>query len=364
MVTYNCPRCDYKTHIKTQLKRHLMRKAPCRIIKADVDRQWYIDHYLYGNKWGNILKMTPDILKMTPDILKMTPNILKMTPKIANIPKMTPEIANIPKMTPDESLKINSRFENIQKTTSDDSQSAPKIENALKANIEYTNLEESNQITDIQNITFRKIDGVYIKQYVCEYCDTELSKNSHLHRHYSTCKIKKKLAEVEKIKTQLKNEIDRLIKENSTLHERLSEAISKVGNNNNNIVLLNFGNERLDHLDLGKIKHLIEEKGPFGALPHIFSEIYLNDKVPENMTIRYPNRKYPKLEYHKDGKWITGDKKLIINKTTMKTFEVCGNAKSDKLELVKEDYINEVVATRKRIYNDMENQLLTFKINS
>ena len=29
-----------------------------------------------------------------------------------------------------------------------------------------------------------------------------------------------------------------------------------------------------------------------------------------------------------------------------------------------EVYINEVPSTRKRIYNDMENQLLTFKVNS
>ena len=82
------------------------------------------------------------------------------------------------------------------------------------------------------------------------------------------------------------------------------------------------------------------------------------------MTIRYPNRKYPKLEYHKDGKWITEDKSLIIDQTTMRTFEVCKKAKSEKLEQVKEDYINEVPSTRKRIYNDMENQLLTFKVNS
>ena len=170
----------------------------------------------------------------------------------------------------------------------------------------------------------------------------------------------------EKEKREMKNEIDRLIQENSQLHNRLSEAISKAGNNNNsnNIVLLNFGNERLDHLDIGKIRNLIEEKGPYGALPQIFTDIYLNDEVPENMTIRYPNRKYPKLEYHKDGKWITEDKSLIIDQTTMRTFEVCKKAKSEKLEQVKEDYINEVPSTRKRIYNDMENQLLTFKVNS
>jgi hypothetical protein len=210
---------------------------------------------------------------------------------------------------------------------------------------------------------FKKKEEEKVRKFECEYCAQELSKNCHLHRHYKTCKVKKKLVEAEKIKHQMENEIDRLIKEKSELHVRLSEAISKVGNNNNNIVLLNFGNERIDHLDIGRIKHLIEEKGPFGALPQIFSEIYLNNDVPENMTIRYPNRKYPKLEYHKDGKWITGDKKLIIDKTTMKTFEVCKKAKSNKIEQVKQDYMNNVFTTRKRIYNDMENQILTFKVN-
>ena len=100
MVTYNCPICDYKTHIKTQLKRHLMRKAPCMIIKANVDRQVYIDHYLYGNKCGNIPELTHIYTKMTLIDPQMTLSDPQMTPKIANIPKMTPEIANIPKMTP------------------------------------------------------------------------------------------------------------------------------------------------------------------------------------------------------------------------------------------------------------------------
>ena len=103
-----------------------------------------------------------------------------------------------------------------------------------------------------------------LKKFICEYCNAQLSKNSHLHRHYRRCKIKKihdeKILRLELLKQQeekekreMKNEIDRLIQENSQLHDRLSEAISKAGNNNNNIVLLNFGNERLDHLDIGKI---------------------------------------------------------------------------------------------------------------
>jgi hypothetical protein len=308
MYNYQCPLCDLKVSSKQRLKSHLRKKLPCSIIKTEVDVEAYISQYLYGNKYKKKAKLTPIDSGLTPIYPELTPIDSEMTPIDSE-------------MTPIDSGK-----------------------HIIK---QFKKKEEEN-----------------VRKFECEYCEQELSKNSNLHRHYGRCKVKKKLVEAEKIKHQMENEIDRLIKEKSELHVRLSEAISKVGNNNNNnIVLLNFGNERIDHLDIGRIKHLIEEKGPFGALPQIFSEIYLNNDVPENMTIRYPNRKYPKLEYHKDGKWITGDKKLIIDKTTMKTFEVCKKAKSNKIEQVKQDYMNNVFTTRKRIYNDMENQLLTFKVN-
>jgi hypothetical protein len=308
MVLYCCPRCNYTTKQRGDIRKHFNRKQPCNIVNRHITIEECLVEVL-DHKLTKTLKLTPIDPELTPIDPEMTPIDSEMTPID---PEMTP-------------------------------------------------IDPGKHIIK----QFKKKEEEKVRKFTCEYCDQELSKNCHLHRHYGRCKVKKKLVEAEKIKHQMENEIDRLIKEKSELHVRLSEAISKVGNNNNNnnIVLLNFGNERIDHLDIGRIKHLIEEKGPFGALPQIFSEIYLNNDVPENMTIRYPNRKYPKLEYHKDGKWITGDKKLIIDKTTMKTFEVCKKAKSNKIEQVKQDYMNNVFTTRKRIYNDMENQLLTFKVN-
>ena len=324
MVLYICPRCNYTTKQRRDARKHFNRKFPCTIVNKS-------------------LTMEECCLEVLNEKLEKT---LKLTPIDSEIFEIDPELTPIDsEMTP-----IDSGLTPIDSGLTPDKRKKDKKDNFWQENE---------------------------KKFICKYCNLELSKSSNLHRHYRRCKVKKKFDELRlakklleeeelKEKREMKNEIDRLIKENSQLHNRLSEAISKAGNNNNsnNIVLLNFGNERVDHLDIGKIRNLIEEKGPFGALPQIFSDIYLNDKVPENMTIRYPNRKYPKLEYHKDGKWITEDKSIIIDKTAMRTFQVCEKAKSEKLEEVKTDYLNEVPATRKRIYNDMENQLLTFKVNS
>ena len=321
MVLYICPRCNYSTKQRRDIRKHFHRKFPCTIVNEK-------------------LTMEECCMEVLNEKMEKT---LKLTPIDSGNFKIDSELTPAdPELTPIDS--------------------------------ELTPIDSGLTPTDSGVVFDNKKT---LKKFICEYCNAELSKNSHLHRHYRRCKIKKihdeKMLELEllrqkeeKEKRDMKNEIDRLIQENSQLHNRLSEAISKAGNNNNsnNIVLLNFGNERVDHLDIGKIKNLIEEKGPYGALPQIFTDIYLNDEVPENRTIRYPNRKYPRLEYHKDGKWITEDKSLIIDQTTMRTFEVCEKAKSEKLEQVKYDYINRVPATRRRIYNYMENQLLTFKVNS
>ena len=321
MVLYICPRCNYSTKQRRDIRKHFHRKFPCTIVNKKLTMEECCSEVLHEK-------------------LEKT---LKLTPIDSGNSEIDPELTPI------------------------DSGLTP-IDSGL------TPIDSGLTPADSGAISYRKKT---LKKFICEYCDAELSKSSNLHRHYTRCSLKKlhdeKMLKLEllrqkeeKEKREMKNEIDRLIQENGQLHDRLSEAISKAGNNNNsnNIVLLNFGNERLDHLDIGKIRNLIEEKGPYGALPQIFTDIYLNDEVPENRTIRYPNRKYPRLEYHKDGKWITEDKSLIIDQTTMRTFEVCEKAKSEKLEQVKYDYINEVPATRRRIYNDMENQLLTFKVNS
>ena len=81
MVLHYCPRCDFKSNLKTDLKRHLQRKRPCTIIKADVDREEYIKKHLYGKKPVKDKKLTPKLVKLTPTLKKLTPKSDKLTPK-------------------------------------------------------------------------------------------------------------------------------------------------------------------------------------------------------------------------------------------------------------------------------------------
>lgn len=291
MVNYECPRCDYETHIKTKLKRHLSRKVPCIVIKADVNRKKYISEYLYGVYGG------------------------------------------------------------------------PKV-------------PMSNQMLNNVN------------KYVCKYCDISVSNRSNLQRHYGTCKaFKKKLEEEEgvDIMKQIRNEMEIMwsklearllansisnnnITNNNTIisNNSINNNIGSISNTtiSNNVARLNFGNERLDHLDPESIKKLIQNKGPCGAMPELFTKIYLNDEVPENMTIKYPNSNVPKLQVHRDGKWIYEDKKVIIDQTTLKTFGACKKVHSHRMNKLRNDYVDDVGVTRKRIHRDMDNQLLTFKYNN
>ena len=36
MITYECPRCGYKNHIKTHMKKHFSRKKPCTVTVENI----------------------------------------------------------------------------------------------------------------------------------------------------------------------------------------------------------------------------------------------------------------------------------------------------------------------------------------
>ena len=328
MVLHYCPRCDYKTHIQSDLKRHLRRKRPCTIIKAYVDREEYIKEHLYAKKSVKDKKLTPKIDKLTPTLKKLTPKLDKLTPK--------------------------NTFDSLECS-------------------EY----------------------LYTSKYTCKYCGKSMSKSSNLDRHKLICTAKKIQLDKDR-ENNARNDILQTRIELANLKEEIIKLKSAVGiqnntnihndhsnthNTNNNInieninislsrddfvnegnnELLSFGCERLDHLDLDKIRKRIQDVGVYYVIPEIIQEIFLNCIVPENMNVKYPNRNRPQMQVYKQGSWIMHGQKEVMRKLGVVATSVCDDCV--QLDNAKKDYIEGIPTTVKRINNDIINVFLTFKVN-
>ena len=334
--TYFCPRCSFKTHIKTHLTRHLYRKTPCLCISGEYSIEYLREQLQLGNINMFVKQLAQNDSQIAPECSHLTPNLAQ------NDSELTPFAQN-------DSL---SESEDEQ---SDDEQSS-----------------SSN------------------KKCVCQYCSKVLSKKSNLTRHHKICPNNplsdkcdpvlaiKALTDLNSIghvslftnlyqKIQIlekklqKSEEERLKKEEELQNARkeISQLIPKVGSYNNNIVIVNFGNETLDHLNYSDNKNLIETKGAYGALPHIFEQIYFSDKAPQNKTIKIPNLNKPKLAIHHDGKWVQQDKEYVLDIAATKTTNLALEAHPQKINKVKQAYHNDDGASKKRIEGDIYNIIET-----
>ena len=278
MPLYSCPRCRYTSHIKTYLRKHFLRKKPCRQLHKHVTIEQCFNEVL-GINISNESKMTPNESKMNPNESKMTPNESKMNP---NESKMTP---NESKMTPTESKM------NPNESKMNPNESKPK--------------------------------------YECKHCNKCYSTNSNLHKHLKKCKLRFVLIGGEYkdpkdlIIENLLNEKKSLTKSIGKLLDRVGNVTNNITNNNNqqqNIYINNHGNENLDYINQQYLNNLI--KSPYGALPKLLKNIHFHPEHPENYNVIITNKK---LKYAKvwDGvKWKLQDKTEIIKNMVDKGFNI------------------------------------------
>lgn len=336
--TYSCPRCGFQTSIKTHLKRHLYRKNPCIDVSGGWDMEYLQDSLNYGNLKMFYTQVTPidssNESKMTPIDSEMTHNESKMTPVDS---KMTPHNNN---------------------------------------------------------------------QYNCKFCGTSLCKNSNLHRHMRTCKsnpfnlqynhetaichlnnmkqfnttdvvhiLSKKINDLQKqldekdelFAEQLAEKAEQLAEKDKQIAEKdkqINQLIPNQGSYNNNIILVNFGNETFDHIDYKEIQRMIKDQGVYNAFPEIFEQIYFNDKAPQNKTMKIQNlHDTNKLSVHKNGKWVTQDKKLVLDKAITKTASLAQTSHLKCVENMITDYQDNIPHVVKRLETDSYNVIETFHRN-
>jgi uncharacterized C2H2 Zn-finger protein len=110
--------------------------------------------------------------------------------------------------------------------------------------------------------------------------------------------------------------------------------------NNNHILINNFGNENVDYITNKALTRLIKNNYSEELLLKISDEIYLNEKHPENQTIKIDNLNNKFCKVKEKNKWITTTKDAALKKIFDRVFEIVINCIDDTNDVITEEKIN------------------------
>ena len=297
MVEYKCIRCGYIASQRSNMKTHLNRKNKCKPILEDTSIESIKE--LYGFEITHIKPKITQIEPIMPSVEK------KYKPKITH---------NKPKITHNDPF------------------------------------------------------------FICNFCNKGFKRNWHLNRHYSTCKEKKKseelvLLENNKI-TKMEKKIKELEEKNIKIEKKLKkQKYTNITNSNNinttntnitnNIIIKNFGEENIEHLQDNIYENLLQ--GIYTAVPKLIKLIHFDKNHPENQNIKFTNKKYPYLKIMKDDKWQLVNKNLEVRDLIDNKCYILNEKYYNILE--KQNELNDVQRSRirqfmKRYKNDHKEVIL------
>jgi len=193
--------------------------------------------------------------------------------------------------------------------------------------------------------------------FECQYCHSSFSTKPHMRRHqihycdeaFHQCKdialkrLKKKNTELVQLNNSDSNRSNRVITTNIDNSITNTDNSSSNSNNithniTNNIQLTNFGEENIEHITTKVLDRLM--RGPGKMIQKLFKLTHYSRKHPENKNIKITNRKDKYIHIQKDGSWIYGIKKHILDAIIDKhygTLEAHYEENKDK----KMDYIHQ-----------------------
>ena len=267
MVQYICPRCNYSTKQRSDIKKHFKRKKPCIIINENLTPEECF-YKVLGVVTKNESKMNPKCPKVTKNESKMNPNREKVT---KNESKMNPN-----GFTYDFFENSNLRFEN------------KKVVN--------NNINKNGQIKQ--------------KKYKCPKCKKVYSTNSNLHKHIKNCiedqtrtyskeeldfLLEKKVTRTTKTVFDKLEDKEKMIYELTKQVEKLTNKVGNTTYNTYNIMINPFGKEDTSYISGDYIRNLINS-GPYNSIPKLLKYIHFNPEHKENHNVKIPNKKQPFAE--------------------------------------------------------------------
>jgi len=222
-------------------------------------------------------------------------------------------------------------------------------------------------------------------RYSCDYCDRSYKHNWHLNRHIKTCKDKIAIEKKRKFEEdKLRKELEELRTKNlekisfEELKQRMAEMEEQIKNQkpqtqniynttNNNIININlneYGNENINFLKNPKYKKVIAQilGSGINGLQKYIQYKYCNLEVPENLTIKYTNKKHKDIYVRTDNVWEARNKHEVMDELydkeknveeVLQVYEHLNNLQeTDDIDKNEEKFMNDI----NEFYDNEENE--------
>jgi len=214
----------------------------------------------------------------------------------------------------------------------------PKVQNVIpKVQNVIPNVQ--NVIPNVQNV-IPNVQNVIPEEYICKTCNKFYKTKRHLHNHEKSCnKVDSLTCPKCMISFTNRHNKNRHIKSNkckarSIIHARppniqnitnnnIQNAetinnIQNIQNNENNIIINNFGSERIDHISHEDIVRILS-KG-INTIPLYIKKKHFDEDFPENHNIKYTNDN--KCKVLEEKSWREKDRGLLSNNLVKDNTEV------------------------------------------
>ena len=274
MVEYKCIRCGYIASQRINLRHHLNRKKICKSILEDISIESIKE--LYGFEIINNKQVKPVFEQVKPVFEQVYNN------------------------------NYNYKKPGLE-------QEKPGLEQ----------VEPGYEQINVKNKSKKKPPENKSEKTICIYCNKTFTRTYGLTCHLNICKEKKKTEELVLLEnnkiTEMENKIKELEEKNIKIVKKLKKQkhtnITNSNNTNttntnitNNIIIKNFGEENIEHLQDNIYEKLLQ--GIYTAVPKLIKLIHFDKNHPENQNIKFTNKKYPYLKIMKDNKWQLVNKNL------------------------------------------------------
>jgi len=135
-------------------------------------------------------------------------------------------------------------------------------------------------------------------------------------------------------------------------------TINNTTNTTNNIQFNNFGNENIDYFNENYLKKLINtvnsanKVGAQSVFLKLSNEIYLNEKHPENQTIKIDNLNNKFCKIKQNNKWITADKNESLKKIFNRACEIVSMCIMENKDMYKEAQLETINGYIEKDFDD------------
>lgn len=248
------------------------------------------------------------------------------------------------------------------------SQALARHESSIK---HLKRLENKVKFTCRCGRTFNQSSSLYRHKKKCNYIvDESKIYDTQAQEKLEIQILQERLNEKDKEMDELRKQVEMLIGNNNGKNIA-SNNNSTIKNQNNiqnqqnvNITVNSFGSENIDHITDQIICKLIKT-APFTCVPQLIEKIHFDPEHPENHNIKITNKKLNYAEIVKNNKWVTANKKKVIDDVIQKSYDILdekyndnkediSDKRKERFENFQEKFENEDESLRKNMKNDVD----------